>query len=212
VPRARFQNLAQDDRELLLAIALRHFAEHGYDGASLNEILDEAGLSKGAYYYYFDDKEDLFATVLERELDRLIAAAPLPSFAGVTRASFWPLVERQVAHWADTWARSGPTVQVFAHVDEAMRKRPRFARLMEHGRMVFRPVIEAGRRVGCIRTDLPVDVLVQLVEAVDVVLDRVILARHPRTLTVITIGRHIELVLDTFRRLLAAPAPRRRRG
>ena len=42
-------------------VAAREFGEHGFEGASLNHILAEAGVSKGAAYYYFEGKADLFA-------------------------------------------------------------------------------------------------------------------------------------------------------
>lgn len=214
MPRERFLHLPQTERDSLLAIALRHFAERGLDGASLNEILEESGVSKGAYYYYFDDKEDLFATVLEHELDAMIARAPVPSFEGVTRKRFWPLVEEQVARWSKLWSSSQPLVQVFLHVDEAMRRRPRFARILATGHAVYRPVIEAGRRVGCIRTNLPVDALLQLFEANDAALDRIFMAKHGKKTSPTAFARHVDLVFDTFRRVLAAESPRapRRRG
>jgi AcrR family transcriptional regulator len=37
-------------------------------GASLNRILEQAGISKGSAYYYFDDKADVFLTVVQRYL------------------------------------------------------------------------------------------------------------------------------------------------
>ena len=43
------------------------FIENGYDGASLNEIIQKAGISKGSFYYYFEDKSDLYLTVLKQE-------------------------------------------------------------------------------------------------------------------------------------------------
>ena len=33
---------------------------HGFENASLNRIIKKAGISKGAMYYYFDDKMDLY--------------------------------------------------------------------------------------------------------------------------------------------------------
>jgi AcrR family transcriptional regulator len=211
VPRERFLNLPQAERDALLAIALRQFAARGLDGASLNEILGEAGISKGAYYYYFDDKEDLFATVIEHELDTMLARAPMPSFGAVTRARFWPMVEHQVALWAKLLSTSRPALQVLLHVDEAMRRRPRFARIMATGYALYRPVITAGQRVGCIRTDLPVDELLQLVEASDAVIDRIFVARSRKSVSPAAFARHVELAFDTFRRLLEAAPPRRRR-
>jgi AcrR family transcriptional regulator len=211
VPRQRFLNLPRADRDALLAIALRHFAAHGLEGASLNEILAEAEVSKGAYYYYFDDKEDLFATVLEHELEAMLARTPMPSFDGISRERFWPTVEAEVARWSALWSAETQLIQLFLHVDEAMRRRPRFAHILATGHAIYRPMIQAGRRAGCVRTDLPIDALLQLVDANDAVLDRIFLARHGTSISRRTFARHFELVFDTFRRLLAVESPRRRR-
>jgi AcrR family transcriptional regulator len=52
-------------REQLLAAASRVFARRGYHGASINEIAAEAGFSKGALYWNFASKEDLFFALLD---------------------------------------------------------------------------------------------------------------------------------------------------
>lgn len=65
-------------RDQLLAAASRVFARRGYHGASMNEIATEAGFSKGALYWNFDGKEDLFFALLDaldERLRTLIAAA-----------------------------------------------------------------------------------------------------------------------------------------
>ncbi|SMF64491.1 TetR/AcrR family transcriptional regulator [Pseudobacteriovorax antillogorgiicola] len=66
MPRPRFHNLDQEKQSSILDVAEREFVAKGFAGASLNEIMREVGVSKGAIYYYFDDKADLFATCLER--------------------------------------------------------------------------------------------------------------------------------------------------
>jgi AcrR family transcriptional regulator len=67
-------------REQLLEAATRVFARSGYHGASMSEIAAEAGFSKGALYWNFTSKEDLFFALLD-ELDShlsvLIAASAL---------------------------------------------------------------------------------------------------------------------------------------
>jgi AcrR family transcriptional regulator len=64
-------------REQLLAAASRVFARAGYHGASMSEIAAEAGFSKGALYWNFASKEDLFFALLDEldgQLRALIAA------------------------------------------------------------------------------------------------------------------------------------------
>lgn len=64
---------AGTSRDQLLAAASRVFARSGYHGASMNEIAAEAGFSKGALYWNFASKEDLFFALLD-ELDERLRA------------------------------------------------------------------------------------------------------------------------------------------
>jgi AcrR family transcriptional regulator len=65
-------------RERLLDAAQTVFARRGFLAASLDEIAEEAGLTKGAVYSNFDSKEDLFQAVLDdRYNDRTMRIADL---------------------------------------------------------------------------------------------------------------------------------------
>jgi AcrR family transcriptional regulator len=55
----------QSTREQLIAIATRLFGERGYEGASIEAVLRESGVSRGALYHHFDSKEALFEAVFE---------------------------------------------------------------------------------------------------------------------------------------------------
>ena len=52
-------------RRELVAIATRLFATNGYDGTSVDDVLREAGISRGALYHHFAGKDALFEAVLE---------------------------------------------------------------------------------------------------------------------------------------------------
>ncbi|MEV7192826.1 TetR/AcrR family transcriptional regulator [Streptomyces sp. NPDC093510] len=57
----------------LQAAALDVFAEHGFHGASIEEICTRAGLSRGAFYSNFEDKEALFFALFDEHADREVA-------------------------------------------------------------------------------------------------------------------------------------------
>lgn len=48
----------------ICAAALEHFAERGYDGASLNEVAEMVGMRKASLYAHFKNKDALFLEVL----------------------------------------------------------------------------------------------------------------------------------------------------
>jgi AcrR family transcriptional regulator len=55
----------QATRAQIVEIAKRLFTERGYDGTSIEAVLAESGVSRGALYHHFDGKEALFWAVLE---------------------------------------------------------------------------------------------------------------------------------------------------
>jgi len=207
MPRARFFNLPPLERSRLLRIAARHFARHGLDGASLNEILAEAKVSKGAYYYYFDDKDDLLATVLDDAVEAMLGRLSMPDLEHVTAGEFWPTVERWVGTWPAVLDPSSDIFRVAAQFTASRRSSARFAPILAKAQRLYRRLIEPGQRLGRVRTDLPVDVLIRLLEANDAALDGIFLSMHAEA-TPETMERHMRLVFDTFRRLLVAEPPR----
>ena len=54
-----------DTRQQILNAALKRFAQKGYAGASIQEIVDAARVSKPALYYYFRNKADLYRALVE---------------------------------------------------------------------------------------------------------------------------------------------------
>lgn len=54
----------KDKRELLINAAYKVFSEKGYYNAKMEEIAEEAGVGKGTVYSYFDNKKDLFDTMV----------------------------------------------------------------------------------------------------------------------------------------------------
>nr|WP_309503191.1 TetR family transcriptional regulator C-terminal domain-containing protein [uncultured Roseovarius sp.] len=61
------------NRGRILDAALEVFSKHGFRGATLDQIADEAGLSKPNILYYFDGKEDIHVTLLDQLMDRWLA-------------------------------------------------------------------------------------------------------------------------------------------
>jgi AcrR family transcriptional regulator len=68
-------------REKLLQSAKRLFMTHGYDGATMRDIANDAGLSTGAVFANFADKADLFNEVIlsdfQRQYERMAGSVPV---------------------------------------------------------------------------------------------------------------------------------------
>jgi AcrR family transcriptional regulator len=62
-------------RDQILDGAKNCFLKLGFEAASMNEITAEAGVSKGTIYVYFQNKEELFANLIERERTAMLTFA-----------------------------------------------------------------------------------------------------------------------------------------
>ncbi|MDE6593547.1 MAG: TetR/AcrR family transcriptional regulator [Oscillospiraceae bacterium] len=71
-------------KQELLKIAYRMFISKGYEETSIDEIIAEAHIAKGTYYYHFSSKEELLEEVISMMISeevrraREVLAAPLP--------------------------------------------------------------------------------------------------------------------------------------
>ncbi len=62
-----------DKRKLILDAAIRVFAEHGYHGARVGDIAEDAGVAHGLLYHYFASKDDVLRTIFLENWGALIA-------------------------------------------------------------------------------------------------------------------------------------------
>ncbi|WP_317897812.1 TetR/AcrR family transcriptional regulator [Aurantibacillus circumpalustris] len=60
---------AQLTKESIMESALDVFITKGYSKTTTNNIITKINLTKGAFYFHFNDKEDLFKQVIAKELD-----------------------------------------------------------------------------------------------------------------------------------------------
>lgn len=90
----------QQTRDVLIAAATEVFARRGFEGASLEEIAETAGFTRGAIYKNFDGKEDLFFAVTDLLNEQVIEA-----FRAIAPDSASP-TEWDISRLADLWRAS----------------------------------------------------------------------------------------------------------
>jgi AcrR family transcriptional regulator len=78
----------KERREQLLDIGRRLFAARGFEGTSIEEIAAQAGVSKPVVYEHFGGKEGLYAVVVDREVQHLLATATEILSGAHTREKF----------------------------------------------------------------------------------------------------------------------------
>lgn len=169
MPRPRFAKLDPAKREAILEAALDAFASHGFDEASYNQIIEKAGISKGAMYYYFDDKEDLYATVVRHELQGILQQfQELPEVH--SPEEFWQMLV-ELMHQAQSFVLSQPKKMLLLRSLMKQRtegrKNPIIKELYELGQSFAQQLLRQGQSIGAVRRDLPFALMAGLVTAMD---------------------------------------------
>ncbi len=144
----------------LLAEATRLFAERGYDRTSVQDIVEAAGVTKGALYHYFGSKDDLlqeiYARVLRLQTERLRAIAVLERpVAERLRLAAADVVVSSIDNLDDTKIFFRSMHQLSAERQMAVRAERRAYHQM------FRLLIEEGRAEGVFRADPEPDLVVE---------------------------------------------------
>lgn len=146
-------------REEILEAAKSVFADKGFDAATVDEIAERADLSKGSIYGYFKSKEDLFASLMESEIDKLFKVVersledlehPIKTLQNLIREAFIHLDKNSAFIRIFTPERAGLTRE--RHPELIERVIPKFQRLIGLTAQCFKE----GIRKGMIRKTDPV--------------------------------------------------------
>jgi AcrR family transcriptional regulator len=160
-----------------------------------------AGLSKGAFYYYFDDKADLAAAVLERELARWrIADVEL----GNTATEFWAQLEQYSWQSLAQLRESPASRDVITRLGSALARDAalleRLGPLMADAQRRLSEVWRRGQDVGAVRTDLPAEALIALAQSTKMTLGTAMLPGD-RAATDEELERFTRIYIDLLRRM-----------
>ncbi|EXY05685.1 MULTISPECIES: TetR/AcrR family transcriptional regulator [Bacillus cereus group] len=77
MPKQTFFNLEREKKEVLIQAAMKEFSRVPLFEASISNIIKDAGIPRGSFYQYFEDKEDVFFFLLnnhsKRDNDKFIS-------------------------------------------------------------------------------------------------------------------------------------------
>ncbi|HTJ28382.1 MAG TPA: TetR/AcrR family transcriptional regulator [Candidatus Limnocylindria bacterium] len=148
------------DIDSLTDVALRVFAERGYDGASMDDVARAAGITKASIYHHVSGKEALLARGLGRALDALYAVLDEPAAREGTALA---RLRHIVARVAETTLRLRPELTVLfrahgasASEREALERRRAFDRIVT-------TLLTQAQRDGDVRADLDPRVTTRLI-------------------------------------------------
>lgn len=162
MPLPRFEKLDEPRKTSILDAAADEFGERGFEGASYNRIIERAGISKGAMYYYFADKDDLFRTVLEAALAQWFAEVGFPMGAD-DAVSFWRACETMYVRSLRFVLRDPRNAALCVGITQARTElidHPVVQQLNERMLEWVSSLVQQGQAVGAVRDDVPTDLLV----------------------------------------------------
>ena len=204
--RPRFANLDLDTRHRILETAAEEFAVRGFEGVSLNQLIDRLGMSKGSFYYYFDDKADLFNTVAGLAWAIVLPVEKL-DLETINAENYWSSLEALMQE-ARTRVRANPWLVGFTWLmydpPEIAGVRESLAEKFDEARQWQAELIRHGQAMGTVRDDLPVELLQALLVGADEAGDRWFVNNWDR-LGEKEIERLFEEVFAIFRRMLEFP-------
>lgn len=156
---------AQTKRELIVEVAMRHFAEHGYRGARVEDVAAEVGVAKGTVFLHFGTKEGLFLAAFERAVSELPAWLDAPQ--DVIDRGFWSVFDYWIdlteQSLSDAWVPN--RVAMIGRHDTGLRLRRPIDRLMRsedpYGTLDF---VEFGIRRGEVRDDVDPDMIATVLD------------------------------------------------
>lgn len=205
MPFPRFEKLTQERRERVLDVAAREFSDCGFEDASINRILENAKMSKGAAYYYFEDKADLFATTVQYCVQRLELIDGELDTASLTAENFWSIFSELhrrplLRSFEQPWFFGA--IRAASQLSPAALERQPLAALADQIKMWVTNIIQRGQQLGVIRTDLPDDLIFAWLEALDNASDRWLLA-HWQDLDRAAIARYSDQTVEAMKRTVS---------
>lgn len=210
-PRARLKELTPERRKQLLDPAEAEFAAYGFQGASLNRVLEAASMSKGQAYYYVAGKADLYRAVIERALERLMGSLETSYPDAASADEFWEQTG-DFFHRLTLALQEDPKLAALARSiydgpeTQAALSEP-LARIQGH----LDRRLALGRSIGAVRTDVPVSLLREVVFAAAREVDRWF-AEHWQELSVEEALRVNETAVDLIRSMAAPRSAGMERG
>jgi TetR/AcrR family transcriptional regulator len=152
-------------REQIVDGAMRQFAEHGYQGAKVEDVAAELGIAKGSIFQHFGSKAGLFFEAYKK------AAAELPAWLDAPKEvldrgffvalMYW--VERTEHLIKDNWVPYRVTLIGNYGTDLALKREINRYLVSEdpYGTLEF---VEWGQERGEVRNDIELDMMVSMVD------------------------------------------------
>jgi AcrR family transcriptional regulator len=162
MPKDTFYNLDPDKQKRIFAAAVQEFSQRRFSEASINQIVKNAGISRGSFYQYFINKEDIYLymiTGISREkMERFKQAE-----AFMNDDDFFT-VYMHLYEIAMRWIKEKPEynqIMLLMELDDSEFIR-KLRDLSAEGFVMMKDMVERDKKRGFIKADVDADLLIDI--------------------------------------------------
>ncbi len=199
-------------RNEILDVALRLIYSKGYDKMTIQDILDQLQISKGAFYHYFDSKAD----VLDALVEHMVVEQVEPLLLSTVQDPHLTAIEK-LQRYFDTavrWKTSKKALimelmKVWYSDENALARQKMFTMMVAHVTPLFIEIIHQGVREGIFSTPYPEyasQININMIQALGDTFARMLLSEEAKNSE--TLQRAEGLIVaynDALERVLGAP-------
>jgi AcrR family transcriptional regulator len=197
-------------RDSFVEAAQRLLQSKGYEQLSIQDVLDETGASKGAFYHYFDSKEALLDAVVERITDAAMAVIqPVVEDPALSAVEKLKGIFTTLAGWKN--ARKDlmlALLEVWLSDDNSVMRERFRAGIARPLTPLLTAIICQGKAEGSFTIDSPdhtATVFVSLIEGANEAASRLFFEYHAGKVPLEDVLGTFEAYQEAFERVLGAP-------
>jgi|SRR5579884_1952059 len=195
-------------RDTFLDAAQRLIQARGYDQMSIQDVLDEVGASRGAFYHYFDSKTALLDAVVERMvIAGLVAVTPIVSDPSLSAPEKLSRLFTGLARWkADRRDLVLALLRVWYSDDNALVRDKLRRRMMVHLVPILTEIVDQGRAEGTFSASLPdaPRIIVLLLQGAQDEAGELFFARQANSIPFEAVETFLSSIADSMERILGA--------
>ncbi|MBS4031575.1 MAG: TetR/AcrR family transcriptional regulator [Clostridiales bacterium] len=168
MPKDTFNNLSAEKKRIIFDAAVQEFSTRRFSEASINQIIKTAGISRGSFYQYFNDKEDIYLYMImeigKEKLEVLSHTEALnpdadffENFLHMTRVAL-------------TWAKTKPDynqVGLLMELDDS-EFIAKLRALSTEGLAIIKGMVERDKQRGLIRQEINSDLVVEMMYTLNI--------------------------------------------
>ncbi len=197
-------------REAFIEVAQKLMQAKGYEQMSIQDVLDELGASRGAFYHYFDSKQALLEAVIDRMVDAgLGAVAPIVEDPRLRATDKLQKVFSGIGRWkTDRKALVMSLIEVWLSDHNAIVREKLRRTTMERMVPLLSRIVKQGVDEGTFTVSSPTEtarVLVMLLHGFQDGATELFVARQKRLISYEDVERTMATYAEAFDRILGVP-------